>query len=239
MSKKIKSIYVRIEDLKKSVRALSNANRGFVETKDESYLLTLESQVRGLVAIGGEYSNPLLINLSNELGIPLIIYSLPKQKVSENITSLVTIGKTWSLVPRDGFIEYNLEQWMQTEIYFTDTTKQLKTRNQFIKNLSNSEGGTHYSEEVEHIVDTLNRVEISSCNNGTNAALLDIAEAVYWLGELLLIYNDKNQLESDCLLKPEIKKMKLVKLEAHIRRTKEENSKDTGVFPGLRIKTFK
>jgi hypothetical protein len=238
MVKKKKSINDKIEDLKKALKAMENANNGFQETKDDSYLLVVESQLRGLVAIGGNFLNPLLVNLSKELNIPLEIYSLEEQKVTNKTTSLLITGKTWSFMPKKGYVKYNLEEWIQVPIYFTDTTRTLKTRNQLIKDLSNSEGGTHYADEIEHIVDTLNRVTISNYNNGTNAALLDIAEAVYWAGIIFINYYNKRQIENDCLLQPDIKNKQLSELENFIPKIKMKASIDNNPFSGMKFESF-
>lgn len=212
----------RVEQLKTGLRAMQNANRHFVETRDDAYLLDIMARLRALVGIGGSNMKPLLLQLSEETDIPLTIYSYPPEPEKEtgNVVASIFGGKTWSPMPQDGFVKYQLKEWLNTPAYFTDTTKVYKTRNQVIKDIANNEGGSHYSEEIPHIVDTLARQTTGIGNqkiaDGLQMALLDIAPAIYWIGNKLLIELENKEIENNLVLSNDYRKMKLQEIQNRI-----------------------
>lgn len=141
MSKKKKSIEDKLGSLKLGLTAMRNANNHFIETNDLAYLLTIQSQLRGLVGMGGAHMQPFLLNLAEEFDIPLEIYSHPKKTNKKGMVFSAIVGKTWSPVNRPGFVKYSLKEWLEVPTFFTDTTKDIKNRNQLIKDTSNYEGG--------------------------------------------------------------------------------------------------
>lgn len=207
MAKKIKDLDEKLNKLRTALRALKNANDNYVKTNDEAYLLDIMGRLRALVGVGGPLMQPLLINLANELGIQLELYSRPEIKhKNKNLAASVVAGKTWAVKYYEGFKKFTLSEWLETPFYYADTSKNLKTRNQVIKDVSNNEGGSHYGDETPHIVDSLNRVTISTGSqsiDGVKQVLLDIAPLVYWLGERLLLHHEMNTIEQSVLLSPE------------------------------------
>lgn len=223
MAKKIKSTKDKIEALKIGLRALKNANNHFRETLDSSYMLTIQSQLRGLVGMGGSKMHPLLLNLSSELNIGLELYAFVGRNKKEKLTFSTVIGKTWSPVPVKNFKKMSLEEWLLVDDYFSDTTKQFKNRNQIIKDASNYEGGTHYLEETPHIVDSLQRIKVSNTDN-LNNTLLDIAEAVFYLGHLLIFYWEYKNIESLIVIPDQEKQKRLQELQNIIDSHKKQFS---------------
>lgn len=226
MVKRIKSTRDKIEALKMGLTALRNANNHFRETTDHSYLLTVQSQLRGLVGIGGKSMHPLLINLSKELEIQLEMYAFTAS-LSESRTSSTVIGRTWSSLPINGFIKIKLEDWLLSEDFFAIGSRQFKNRNQIIKDASNFEGGTHYLEEIPHIVESLKGEKIGNLDNLT-ATLLDIAEAVFYLGHLLIMKHEYKTIQSLLVIDESEKIKRLIEiknlLEKHEQRFAEINN---------------
>jgi len=211
MTKLKKNTSKMIEALKLGLNAMKNANNHFQEHWDQSYLLTIQSQLRGLVAIGGKSMHPLLINLSKELHIELEFYALTGSDDQKKSSSTV-IGKTWSPIPRDGFQKYLLEDWLMVNDFFAFGSMQFKNRNQIIKDTSNFEGGTHYLEETPHIVDSLKKERVGRLDN-LSRTLLDISELVFYLGHLLIIDYECNVIKSLKIITKEEQDKKLKDLE--------------------------
>jgi hypothetical protein len=67
----LKDIPQRMMELEKAIRALQLANNHFHETQDDAYLLLSQSQLRALICSGGSGMTPLLLDLSDQLVIPL------------------------------------------------------------------------------------------------------------------------------------------------------------------------
>ena len=143
--------------------------------------------------------HPLLINLSEELEIPLAIYSYApiEEKDTEKTLGIAVIGKTWSTMPCAGFVFYTLKDWMLSPIYYSDVG--YKNRNQIVKDYANNMGPSHYTDEVPHSIETLRRMPMKtegSPHDGVILALCDISEAVLWLGKRLLLLHKLKLLEA-------------------------------------------
>lgn len=176
-----------MKELETSLRALRLANNDFINKKDEAYLLTIMAQLRALVTMGGKDMTPLLLDLSDELLIPLELYSLPPKplKAPQELVASLYGGKTWSTKDRPDFIKYTLKEWLTAPAYFVDETMDYRTRNQVIKHISNKEGGSHYDKKVAVIIDNLRRQFRGSQNgeiNGLQLFLLDVSALVFWIG---------------------------------------------------------
>lgn len=198
---KIKSLKDKLEELDLALNSLKNANNNYFKKKEKSYLLDIMGRLRALIGLGGKYMNPLLINLSKELDIPLELFASPPPKISKSqkLVSSYTGGKTWTTQNKKGTKKYILEDWLNTPIYYAETSKQFKTRNQVLKDISNTMGGSHYDDHVPHIVDTFKRVSIGSGSqfiNGIEMVLIDIAPLVYWLGKRLILEYKIKELNS-------------------------------------------
>lgn len=222
--KKKKTIEDKIEYLKRGIRAMLNANNNYLKTNDDSYLLTIQSQLRSLVATGGRSMHPVLLNLSDELNIPLFIYASPAKVKREKLAFSTLVGKTWSLKKVDGCKQFTLKKWLEEEVYFAENSRKLKSRNQVIKDTSNFEGGAHFIDETPHIVDTLQRVTFSDGQNNLTQTLLDIAEAVYCLGNILVLEYEKNKILKSNFLSEGAIKERTTQIKLEIEKIKNMHS---------------
>ena len=156
-------------------------------------------QLRALVAVGGKDMAPLLLNLSEELNIPLELYSMPPKPLKAPIGLVASIygGKTWATKERPGFIKYTLKGWLEAPAYFVNKTRDYRTRNQVIKHISNKEGGAHYDKEIVAVVDNLRRQSRGNNErelNGLQLFLLDVSSLVFWLGTRMgYTWNDREK----------------------------------------------
>lgn len=183
-----KDIPQRMTELERALRALQLANNHFNETQDDAYLLLSQSQLRALVCSGGSGMTPLLLDLSDQLGIPLELYSIPHRVTipSPNMAASIIAGKTWSPKPHNGLQKYTLEQWLKLPTYYVDLTHDYRTREQVLKHISNKEGGAHYDIQIVAIVDCLKRITGGAQDrtiwNGIQMFILDVSALVYWAG---------------------------------------------------------
>ena len=181
----LKDIPQRMMELEKAIRALQLANNHFHETQDDAYLLLSQSQLRALICSGGSGMTPLLLDLSDQLGIPLELYSISHQVniPDPNLAGAILVGKTWSPKLHNGMKKYTLKQWLELPTYYIDSTRDYRTREQVLKHIANKEGGAHYDNQIVAIVDCLKRISGGGQNrtyNGIQMFLLDISALVYW-----------------------------------------------------------
>ncbi len=232
-----KSIDERISELRTSLRAIDNANDHFERTGDEAYLYDIAGRVRALVCTGGRTMSPLLIQLSKELGIELEICSLPPRKVSnEEINASEVIGKTWSTRPKRNFRKYSLEEWFDTPIYFLRKTQVFLTRNYVIREIAEKEGGAHFDKKLTPLILQLKGVcyEIGSSKkiNGTQMILLDVAPAVFFLGQSLLLLNELKRTVDNIVFSEQGRRRRVIVLKREMRRLSNifENLRPFGMY---------
>ena len=156
----LKGIPHRMSELKRALRALQLANNHFNKTQEDAYLLLTQSQLRALVCSGGSGMTPLLLDLSDQLSIPLELYSVPHQTTipGPNMVASILGGQTWSPKPHQGMQKCTLKLWLELPAYFVDSTHDYRSREQVLKHISNKEGGAHYDNHVVAIVDCLRRI---------------------------------------------------------------------------------
>jgi len=223
---KIKSLKDKLEELDLALSALRNSNNNYSKTKDKSYFLDMMGRLRALIGLGGSNMNPLLINLSKELAIPLELFSFvpPEISNSEKLVGSIISGKTWTTKNMEGTQKYILEDWLNIQIYYADTSRQFKTRNQVLKDMSNTMGGSHYGDDIPHVVDMLKRVSIgneSQTIDGIEMVLTDIAPLVYWLGKRLILKYQIKELNSISIITETYKIKRKLELENEIKRIDE------------------
>lgn len=221
-----KSLKNKLEELDLALKALKNSNDNYIKTKDKSYLLDMMGRLRALIGLGSWNMKPLLINLSKELEIPLELFAPTPLEISnsEKLAGSITIGKTWTTNNREGTQRYILEDWLNTPIYYSETSKHFKTRNQVIKNISNTIGGSHYDDDIPHIVDTLKRISAgneSHVMDGVEMILTDIAPLVYWLGKRLILEYQIKELKTVSIITETFKNKKKLELESEIKKIDE------------------
>lgn len=240
---KIKSLKDKLEELDLALDALKNANNNYFQKKEKSYLLDMMGRLRALVGLGGIHMNPLLINLSKELDIPLELFASPPPKItkSQKLVSSYTSGKTWTTQNKVGTKKYILEDWLNTPIYYAETSKQFKTRNQVLKDISNTMGGSHYDDHVPHIVDTFERVSIGSGSqyiNGIEMVLIDISPLVFWLGKILILKWKIKELDNISIITETYKIRKKLELENEIKKITNDFDKLQVSGVNLTIQAF-
>jgi hypothetical protein len=190
----IKDLSFRLNELSVALRALNNSCANFNKTRDEAYLLDVMGRLRALVAMGGQNMKPLLIEIADEQGIPLEFYShTPKPtKAPDNLAAHIYAYKTWSINQQSNMQKYSLKEWLDAPAYFVDQTRDFRSRNQVIKHLSNTEGGSHYDTKTAAIVDNLKRTTGSNYG-GVQFFLMDVSCLISWLGERLLLTIENRQ----------------------------------------------
>lgn len=188
-----KDLAFRISELEKSLGALIKANNQYCQEHDDTWLLFIAAQLRGLIASGiSRNMHPLLLELSDQLGIPLKLYSRPGKTNPPpmNLVANFVCGKTWSTKVGHELIEFELKNWLITPRYFVDTSKMYTTPNELLRAISERSGGVHYDEyraPSEESLSRLYRGNDSYRISGVQIFLLDIAALVYWLG-MRLVY---------------------------------------------------
>jgi hypothetical protein len=185
------SIKDRKEQLEKALKALINANNNYQKTKDDSYLLDIWGRLRSLVCTGGWSMTPLLLNLMNEEHINIELYSWSKSKIklTEKGTFSVIMGKTWQVFKYADYGKYSFSDWLLEPFYYSEVDNKFYSRNDTIKKISNSNGGSHYDLKVPFILDKMKRVEIGHkdfSQTMVEQILLDMGMAVYWAGKKYL-----------------------------------------------------
>ena len=186
-----KDIDYRLNELKQATRALEIAIPGFIESRDEAYLLGVKSTLRALVATGGSSFTPLLIDMSEHLQIPLTFYSIPPKPdtPAANLVSSLRAYKDWSVQPRPGMQIFVLKDWLTCRAFFVDGTHTFATRNDVLRQISESEGGAHYDLKIKQIVDSLRR-SVGSNYDGAQFFLVNLGALVFWLGRRLLLVEE-------------------------------------------------
>lgn len=155
--------------------------------------------------------SPLLLDLSEQLSIPLEFYSYPPPNPpSSDMLMSVFGGKTWATKFRDGMQKYTLKQWLETPAYFVDSTRDYRTREQVLKHISNKEGGAHYDDKIVAIVDCLRRFSKGNDKHhidGVQMFLLDVSALIYWLGTRMCYSWDCRQKSISKVTDPKIIKL--------------------------------
>ena len=188
---KTKDINHRINELEIALRALKFAVGHFNQTKDEAYLLDIMGRLRALIAIGGKDMNPLILDLAEELNIPLEFYSYSPKSVKAGLEVVFSAYgfKTWAVKDQPGLRRYTLQEWLEVPAWFVDSTKDYRTRNQVLKHISNKEGGSHYDKKIADIVDCLRR-QMGSTYDGLQFFLMDMSALVFWQGtRMICVWN--------------------------------------------------
>jgi hypothetical protein len=86
-------------------------------------------------------------------------------------------------------IKYTLDDWLSIPAYFVDSSTAYQPRNAILERIANKDGGAHYDEKVDPIVDYMQRQTLSIGGkefDGIQLFLLDISALVYWQGRRLV-----------------------------------------------------
>lgn len=184
-----KSRTERLEELEASLRLIHNCTKHFHETRDQSYLLGVLSQLRALVSFNpSEPSNrrkrlkPLLLDLADQESIPLRLFSAPPKPENgpPGLAASILAFKTWSVDAKQGHVLFDLKQWLLAPAFHVDSKNVYKPRNDVIRQLT-EKGAVHYDEDVGEIVDSMRRT-FGSRYSGVEFFIVDTACAVFYLG---------------------------------------------------------
>ena len=183
-----KDIGYRMQELEKALDAIQKANAQYQQKHEDAWLLMMTGQLRGLVAIGkSKTMHPLLLELAEELNIPLKLYSRPG-KVNPppaDLLGAIICGKTWSTRQHPGLIEFELRTWLETHRYHVDALKIYTTPNEVLRAIAEKSGGVHYDPDRAPSEESLSRASRGNDSlqeTGVQMFLQDIAALVYWMG---------------------------------------------------------
>ncbi len=208
-----------MQELEKALDAINKANAQYQQSHDSSWLLLMTGQLRGLVAIGNPRNmHPLLLELAEELNIPLKLYSLPGKinPPPDNFLAAIICGKTWATRQHPGLIEFELRTWLETPRYHVDTLKIYTTPNEVLRAIAEKSGGVHYDSDRAPSEESLSRStrgNDSFQETGVQMFLQDIAALVYWMG-MRLGYVWNSQLKS---IDPE-QDQRIIALDEHMEK---------------------
>ncbi len=214
-----KDINYRINELKTALKAIEYGIEAFHKNQDDAHLLGVKATLRALVAIGGRTMTPLLLDLASEVNVPLEFYSRPPEEnnnINPNVkTARILTGKSWSINPQQGLQKYTLYEWLKSPSYFISKSQEFRSRNDVLRQISESEGGAHFDKNIKIIVDELQR-QSGSRYNGIQFFLVDISALVYWLGQSLIITYECLQKGNNPSVSNELKNLNDYFQELHI-----------------------
>ena len=164
---------------------------GFHKTRDEAHLLGVKSTLRALIACGSRSLTPLLLDLADQLQIPLEFYSFPPKPAipRPNLVASVTVSKDWSIRARPEMQKFSLRNWLICPAYFVEKTHKFVSRNDVLRQISESEGGAHFDLSIKEIIDGLHR-STGSNYSGIHFFLIYVSALVFWSGKKLLLVNE-------------------------------------------------
>ena len=193
-----KDIHYRLTELGTALRALEIGITNFNDTRDEAHLLGVKATLRALVASGGRSLTPLLLDLSDRLQIPLEFYSFPPKPPTPrpNLVSSTTVSKDWAIKASAGMQKFILRDWLLCPAFFVDRTHKFVTRNDVLRQISESEGGAHFDLNVKEIIDSLSR-SFGSIYNGKQFFLVNLSALVFWSGQRMLFIADCRDRNAD------------------------------------------
>ena len=163
-----------------------------MRTRDEAYLLSVKATLRSLVATGGRSLTPLLIDIAENLQIPLEFYALPAKSGAPRagLVASVRAWRSWHVFQRPDLDKFTLRGWLLSPAYFIDRTHQYATTNDVLRQLAETDGGAHFDLDIKNIVDSLRR-SAGSRYDGVQFFLVELSALVFWLGKRLLLVHDR------------------------------------------------
>lgn len=179
----------RLVELELALHAMRNAAGHFHSEKDQSYLLTIVTQLRALVAFKPgqpkkKHQNlkPLLLDMADSEDIPLRLYSMPPKPKHgpKGLAVAILASKTWSVFPVAGYQQYTLRERLLAPAYHDDSRNLYKSRNDVIREIANK-AAAHYDHNVTPLHNSMRRT-FGSGYNGIQFFAIDTSAAVVYLG---------------------------------------------------------
>jgi len=183
-----KNLEQQIDDLRDSIKLLEEAlKKGY--TGDKKYLKIISAQLRALVCSGSRSLNPLLIELAEKKGMPLVCYGPPDIDKNEAKHTLFKLsGRVIGLEPfSPAQCRYELKDWMN--ICFFVLENERYTPNDIIRTVAEKEGGAHYDKELSEKLIKLRTVIYSGWGpeiNELERFLIQTAEIVIHFGKSVI-----------------------------------------------------
>lgn len=184
----------RIRELNSSLQLIYRCVEHFHETREDFYLVAVLSQLRALVSYNAKRPRgslkPLLLDLADEYGFALELYSAPPKPEHGplGLASAMLVTKTWSTRPKEGYQCYALREWVDTRAYHLDTKNIFINRNDIIRELT-EKSAVHYDEDVGELTDAMRR-RLGSNYSGVQFFIVDTALAVFYCGGKFLRTRD-------------------------------------------------
>ena len=186
--KDIKQILLELE---RAISLLTDSVSNILLGKPEYYDV-ISTQLRSLICVGGRNLNPLLINLSKKLDVPLRCYGPNDIDPSLQIYRDMTMCWVGSIITLDAIpvIEqrrYNLEDWVKARLFsFGDN---YFTPNDVIRLYAEKFGIGHYDDDISDKAKILFNIQYPSdqpFKNEIEKVLLQTAYAVIVFGNTVI-----------------------------------------------------
>lgn len=186
----------RLEELKGAINLLNDALDNIKIGRKEYYEI-LSGQLRSLICTGNQ--TPLLLDIANELKIPLICYSgrslddekalglpIPVLSLPMHLVDIVPFEPT-------GHIEYEFSTWLKTPFLVVDSVS--FSAQDIIKKHANKRGGSHYDKLIPLDMSKIENIRYFKTaeyhQNEIEKYLIKISMLVIYFGKMIL---DKQQL---------------------------------------------
>lgn len=182
-----KNLNERINELRGSIRLLEDALSRIKEGQEEYYTI-LSGQLRSLICTGNQ--TPLLLDVANELRVPLIVYSgrsldddmalglpMPILSLPIHLVDVVPFEPT-------GNIEYKFNAWLKLK--FLVVSGRAFSPEDIIKNHANKRGGSHYDKSIPLEMNKIENIKYfhneKCCWNEIEKYLIKISSVVICFG---------------------------------------------------------
>jgi hypothetical protein len=181
-----KTLKQRKSELYDSIFLLDSAIQGIARGESQ-HMKIISSQLRALVCSDSKSSEPLLINLAEEMGFNLKCYGFTTNAKDDGAVFAFNPGPKISLAPFMGGREINFKEWIEAPILVFGEYSY--NANELIILVTETDGGIKYSEEmseklqnIKGIIYHKNGSEFSEVDN----ILIQIAQYVIHHGRIII-----------------------------------------------------
>ncbi len=186
-----KNLKQKLSELERAISILTDNLTNILAGKSEFYDV-ISTQLRSLICVGSRNLNPLLINLSKELDVPLRCYGPndidPKHEIYRGMT-MCLVGSiiTLDAIPCIEQKRYDLEDWVIAKLFsFGDN---YYTPNDVIRLAAEKFGIGHYDDDIPNKAEILFNIQYPDDNafkNEIEKVLLQTAYAVVVFGNIVI-----------------------------------------------------
>ena len=153
------SIQQRTEQLCSALKILESAIGRFQEEKNKEEITVLSSQIRALVCKGGRNFHPLLLEIADIKEVKLCCFApqdLRKYPSFVKEAQFFYRPEIIDTVPRERWVEYDLKDWLDSEIIILNQV--VYTPNDILRLKADSEA-SHYDSETSQKLENLKQIE--------------------------------------------------------------------------------